>query len=44
MVFQLQLIKRIDALPITREYMLAAERRLAMRDSAGADSPRMAGE
>ena len=44
MVFQLQLIKRIDALPLTRDYMLAAERRLAMRDSAGADSPRMAGE
>jgi cyclopropane-fatty-acyl-phospholipid synthase len=43
-VFQLQLIKRIDALPITREYMLAAERRLAMRDSAGTDSQRMAGE
>ena len=43
-VFQLQLIKRIDALPITREYMLANERRLAMRDTSGADSPRMAGE
>jgi cyclopropane-fatty-acyl-phospholipid synthase len=44
MVFQLQLIKRVDALPITREYMLAAERRLAMRDSASTDTPRMAGE
>jgi cyclopropane-fatty-acyl-phospholipid synthase len=44
MVFQLQLIKRIDALPLTRDYMLAAERRLAMRDSAGSGSPRMAGE
>ncbi|MGH6815991.1 MAG: class I SAM-dependent methyltransferase [Hyphomicrobiaceae bacterium] len=29
MVFQLQLIKRIDALPITRDYMFAEERRLA---------------
>jgi cyclopropane-fatty-acyl-phospholipid synthase len=44
MVFQLQLIKRIDALPVTRDYMQAAERRLAMRDSAGPDPSRMAGE
>ncbi|HXF54939.1 MAG TPA: cyclopropane-fatty-acyl-phospholipid synthase family protein, partial [Hyphomicrobiaceae bacterium] len=42
-VFQLQLIKRIDALPITRDYMQAAERRLAMRDSSGGDAARMAG-
>jgi cyclopropane-fatty-acyl-phospholipid synthase len=44
MVFQLQLVKRIDTLPLTRDYMLAAERRLAIRDSAGAETPRMAGE
>lgn len=29
MVFQLQLAKRIDAVPLTRDYMLEAERRLA---------------
>jgi cyclopropane-fatty-acyl-phospholipid synthase len=44
MVFQLQLVKRIDALPVTRDYMFTAERRLAMRDTAGAVPPRMAGE
>ena len=28
MVFQIQLIKQIDALPLTRDYMLEDERRL----------------
>jgi cyclopropane-fatty-acyl-phospholipid synthase len=45
-VFQLQLARRIDALPITRDYMAAVERRLMARD-AGDRRPqpqRMAGE
>jgi cyclopropane-fatty-acyl-phospholipid synthase len=33
MVFQVQLAKRIDTLPITRDYMLLAERRLARAES-----------
>ena len=41
-VFQLQLVKRIDALPITRDYMLAEERRLMSDDAAG--GTRAAGE
>jgi cyclopropane-fatty-acyl-phospholipid synthase len=41
-VFQLQLAKRIDTLPITRDYMLAEERRL-MSEQPGAGS-RAAGE
>jgi cyclopropane-fatty-acyl-phospholipid synthase len=43
-VFQLLLTKDIDALPITRDYMMHAERRLLMRESAEAEPPRMAGE
>jgi cyclopropane-fatty-acyl-phospholipid synthase len=34
-VFQLQLTKRIDTLPITRDYMLAEERRLMSEDAGG---------
>lgn len=33
MVFQIQLAKRIDTLPLTRDYMLQAERRLARSES-----------
>jgi cyclopropane-fatty-acyl-phospholipid synthase len=43
-VLQLQLAKAVDTLPITRDYMLAAERRLAMLDGGRAEQPRMAGE
>ena len=43
-VFQLQLVKRVDALPITRDYMHAAERRLAMRERAAESPQRLAGE
>jgi cyclopropane-fatty-acyl-phospholipid synthase len=35
-VFQLQLAKRIDALPITRDYMAKEERRLASRNTGHA--------
>jgi cyclopropane-fatty-acyl-phospholipid synthase len=38
-VFQLQLAKRIDTLPITRNYMLAEERRL-MSENAGSGAAR----
>ena len=41
-VFQLQLAKRVDALPITRDYMLAEERRL-MTERPGSGT-RAAGE
>jgi cyclopropane-fatty-acyl-phospholipid synthase len=34
-VFQLQLAKRIDTLPITRDYMFAEERRLLSEDTGG---------
>jgi cyclopropane-fatty-acyl-phospholipid synthase len=44
MVFQTQLVKRIDALPIVRDYMQAAERRLAHSEHGLAEPPRMAGE
>jgi cyclopropane-fatty-acyl-phospholipid synthase len=40
-VFQLQIAKRIETLPITRDYMLAAEQRLA---SEAAPGSRAAGE
>lgn len=39
MVFQIQLAKRVDALPITRDYMLDTERRLAA-DPAPLREPR----
>jgi cyclopropane-fatty-acyl-phospholipid synthase len=42
-VFQVQLVKRIDALPLTRDYMLDAERRLLEQDAIDA-MPRLAGE
>ena len=44
MVFQLQLTKRIDTLPITRDYMMAEESRLRMREHEASARPRMAGE
>lgn len=43
MVFQIQLAKRQEALPLTRDYMFTAERRLRERDVYG-EIPRMAGE
>jgi cyclopropane-fatty-acyl-phospholipid synthase len=44
MVFQLQLAKRIDTLPITRDYMLDEEQRLAGREREMAGEARTAGE
>ena len=41
-VFQVQLAKRIKALPITRDYMYKGERTILEHE--GADRPRMAGE
>ena len=43
-VFQLQLAKQIDALPITRDYMFAEERRLMAGEAGVPARPRMAGE
>ncbi|MGE0626552.1 MAG: class I SAM-dependent methyltransferase [Hyphomicrobiaceae bacterium] len=43
-VFQLQLVKRVDALPITRDYITAAERRLALKEAGLGQTHRMAGE
>jgi cyclopropane-fatty-acyl-phospholipid synthase len=43
-VFQLLLTKQMNALPITRDYMSNAERRLMVRENAGTEQPRMAGE
>jgi cyclopropane-fatty-acyl-phospholipid synthase len=43
-VFQLQLTKAIDALPITRDYMFAEERRLMAGEAGVPARPRMAGE
>jgi cyclopropane-fatty-acyl-phospholipid synthase len=43
-VFQIQLAKRVDALPITRDYMLDAERRLAVREGGKLDRTPLAGE
>jgi cyclopropane-fatty-acyl-phospholipid synthase len=42
-VFQVQLVKRIGALPTTRDYMLTDERRLFEQEQIEA-RPRMAGE
>lgn len=39
-VFQVQLVKRVDALPLTRDYMYAGEHRLLAQDTR----PRLAGE
>lgn len=44
MVFQIQLAKRIDALPVTRDYMFEAERRLTARQRRHHEPPRLAGE
>jgi cyclopropane-fatty-acyl-phospholipid synthase len=43
MVFQIQLIKRVDALPLTRDYMLEDERRLGALESGEGQRPRLAG-
>ncbi len=43
-VFQIQLVKRIDALPLTRDYMVEAERRLAELERGHGEQPRLAGE
>lgn len=43
-VFQVQLVRRIDALPTTRDYMLDGERRMLQRDALSASAARMAGE
>ena len=43
-VFQLQLAKKIDALPITRDFMFKEERRLMESDAGVPASSRMAGE
>ena len=43
-VFQLQLVRRIDTLPITRDYIAAAEQRLAERERGERPARRIAGE
>jgi cyclopropane-fatty-acyl-phospholipid synthase len=43
-VFQLQVSKAFDALPITRDYMFAEERRLMAGEAGVPARPRMAGE
>lgn len=43
-VFQLQLTKKIDALPITRDYMFKEERRLVAGEAGVPARPTMAGE
>lgn len=43
-VFQIQLAKRVDALPMVRDYMAAAERRLAATEHGRPEGPRLAGE
>jgi cyclopropane-fatty-acyl-phospholipid synthase len=43
-VFQLQIAKKIDALPITRDYMFSEERRLMAGEAGVPARPRMAGE
>jgi len=43
MVFQIQLIKRVDALPLTRDYMLEDERRLGALEAGEGQRPRLAG-
>jgi cyclopropane-fatty-acyl-phospholipid synthase len=39
MVFQLQLARRVDAVPLTRDYMTAAEQALTARDSGRTTGP-----
>jgi cyclopropane-fatty-acyl-phospholipid synthase len=43
-VFQIQLAKRTNARPITRDYMLDAERSLAVREGGRLERPHLAGE
>jgi cyclopropane-fatty-acyl-phospholipid synthase len=43
-VFQLQLAKKIDTLPITRDYMFSEERRMQAGEAGVPARPRMAGE
>ena len=43
-IFQLQLVKRIDALPATRDYIYEGERRLMGQEAGLPTRPRMAGE
>lgn len=43
MVFQIQLIKQIDALPLTRDYILEDERRLDALEAGQGPRPRLAG-
>jgi cyclopropane-fatty-acyl-phospholipid synthase len=43
-VFQIQMVKRIDTLPITRDYMFEAERRLARQGDLPSEPTRLAGE
>ncbi len=43
-VFQVQLTKRLDTLPLTRDYMTAEEDRLHNREEAITNPPRLAGE
>jgi cyclopropane-fatty-acyl-phospholipid synthase len=43
-VFQVQLAKQINAVPITRDYMFAEERRLMAGEAGVPARPRMAGE
>jgi len=44
MIFQIQLAKRIDALPITRDYMVDEERRAGVREAQAGEPARLAGE
>lgn len=43
MVFQIQLIKQVDALPLTRDYILEDERRLDALEAGHGRRPRLAG-
>jgi len=43
MVFQIQLIKQVDALPLTRDYMVEDERRLEAIEAGEGQRPRLAG-
>jgi len=43
MVFQIQLIKQVDALPLTRDYMIEDERRMDALEAGQGQRPRLAG-
>jgi cyclopropane-fatty-acyl-phospholipid synthase len=43
-VFQIQLVKRIDSLPLTRDYIAEAQQRLAELERGYSEEPRLAGE